>query len=218
MNYMIRKNKTVLLYFFIGILGCILISYNYVSLKIKSTFDKFEYLKYISNSDNLDKLTIENVETENINNSAIETEKSNVEKDYEYIGYIDIPKINLKKGLVAINSKYNTVNKNIEIIKSSNMPNVENGNLILAGHSGTGYLAFFKDLYKLNKNDNIKIIFDNIIYTYKITNIYDVEKNGKINIYKSKDKTTLTLITCTKNNNKSQTIYIAELDRKEEVK
>ena len=48
-------------------------------------------------------------------------------------------------------------------------------------------------------------------YSYKIVNIYNVEKNGRVTIYRNYDKTTLTLITCTKNNDASQTVYIAEL-------
>ena len=48
-------------------------------------------------------------------------------------------------------------------------------------------------------------------YVYKIVNIYEVEKDGTVAIYRNYDKTTLTLITCTKNNDASQTVYIAEL-------
>ena len=45
----------------------------------------------------------------------------------------------------------------------------------------------------------------------KYFNVYDVVKNGKVKIVRSYDKTTLTLITCTRNNDKAQTVYILEL-------
>ena len=48
-------------------------------------------------------------------------------------------------------------------------------------------------------------------YVYKITNIYKQPKTGKLAIYRDYDKTTLTLITCTNNDSRTQTIYVAEL-------
>mgnify|MGYP003526954802 CR=1 FL=1 len=48
-------------------------------------------------------------------------------------------------------------------------------------------------------------------YAYKLINVYNVEKNGTVKIVRSYDKTTLTLITCTRNNDKAQTVYILEL-------
>ena len=41
--------------------------------------------------------------------------------------------------------------------------------------------------------------------------IYYVEKNGLVLIKRDVEKTTLTLITCTKDDDTSQTVYIAEL-------
>jgi len=41
-------------------------------------------------------------------------------------------------------------------------------------------------------------------------NIYNVEKNGIVNIDRNYDQTTLTMITCTKNSDSLQTVYIAE--------
>ena len=49
-------------------------------------------------------------------------------------------------------------------------------------------------------------------YTYKIVNIYNEEKTGMIKIIRDSEKTILTLITCTKDDEYHQTIYIAELE------
>ncbi len=134
-----------------------------------------------------------------------------------YIGYLEIPKINLKKGFLDINDKDNDVEKNIYVSPNSSYPDVEKGNLIIAGHSGTGWKAFFNDLYKLNKDDLIYVTYKNKKYTYKIDNIYKQNKSGKISIYRDYEKNTLTLVTCTNNDSKTQTVYIAYLTNTQDI-
>ena len=105
----------------------------------------------------------------------------------------------------------NDVEKNILVVDGSSYPDVDKGNLIIAGHSGTGWKAFFNDLYKLEVGDVANVEYKNKKYTYKITKIYKQKKSGTIAIYRNYKKTTLTLVTCTNNDPNSQTIYIAEL-------
>lgn len=128
-----------------------------------------------------------------------------------YVGYLSIPKINLKKGFTEINSKYNNVNRNIEIIKPSKYPDVSKGNLIIAGHSGSSSVSFFKDLYKLKLEDEVFITYNGNEYKYKIKLIYTDLKDGDVVVRRNKDITTLTLITCTKGDKNTQTIYMCEL-------
>lgn len=161
-----------------------------------------------SNNQNNSETTNENNNNSNEDGSS---NKKNVVMPVYYVGKIEIPKINLSRGLVDMNSSHNNVNKNIAIIKPSNYPNVPGGNFILAAHSGNGYMSFFKNLYKLIIGDVVYIEYGGITYTYNIVNIYEQEKTGKIGIYRDYSKTTLTLITCTKDSNTKQTIYIAEL-------
>lgn len=127
-----------------------------------------------------------------------------------YVALIKIPKINLEKGLCSIGSKCNNVNRNIQILKESDYPNVNNGNFILAGHSGTRNVSYFKKLDKLVLGDNVSIFFNGYEYRYEIKTIYDIEKTGTADIVRNQDKTTLTLITCRHNTNK-QIIIICEL-------
>ena len=54
-------------------------------------------------------------------------------------------------------------------------------------------------------------------YTYQVVNIYEQQKTGTAKIYRDTSKTTLTLITCTKDSKTLQTIYIAELVNKQPV-
>lgn len=128
-----------------------------------------------------------------------------------YIGVLEIPKIDLKKGLYDINSKYNTVSRNVMILSPSDYPDVDKGNFILAAHSGNGYLSFFRNLYKLSIGDYAYVYYNNVKYSYEIVNIYYEQKTGKIAIRKPVGKTTLMMITCTKNDETTQTVYVAEL-------
>lgn len=129
----------------------------------------------------------------------------------DYIGYLEIPKLKLKKGFVSPSSKYNDIGYNVTIIEGYNYPDVKNGNFILAAHSGTGPHSYFKNLYKLSVGDKATVTYKSKKYTYKIVKIYTQKKQGYVTIYRDVNKTTLTLITCTKDNKKLQTIYILEL-------
>ena len=101
--------------------------------------------------------------------------------------------------------------KNIYVVEGSSYPDVKKGNLIIAAHSGTGWKAFFNDLYKLTNGDIAVITYKNKKYTYRVTNIYKQPKTGRIAIYRNYEKTTLTLVTCTNHDLTTQTVYIAEL-------
>lgn len=132
--------------------------------------------------------------------------------DYsKYLGVLEIPKIGLKRGFYNIGSKYNNIQYNVAMVEGSTLPDVVNGNLILMAHSGDAYISYFAYLYKLNIGDYAYVTYNGRKYQYQIVNIYDVVKNGIVRIQRNYEKTSLTLVTCTKNNDYSQTVYIAEL-------
>lgn len=135
-------------------------------------------------------------------------------KQEDYIVVLEIPSINLKKGLYAIDSKNNNVNKNIEIIDSSDMPDKTKGNFILAGHSGTGRIAFFDDLDKLIVDDTIIVYYKNIKYIYQINNIESIVKDGTIEI-KREFESMITLTTCNQANKNEQLVITGILVSKE---
>lgn len=144
----------------------------------------------------------------------VEVENKKVdETNYDYIAILEIPKINLKRGL-SQDKYYNNVNRNVEILKGSTMPNISKGNFILAGHSGSGRVAYFRNLNKLTIGDISYIYYGGIKYTYKVNNIYDIEKTGTATITRDLNKTTLTMITCRHNTNK-QIVIISELINQE---
>lgn len=136
------------------------------------------------------------------------TQKTRTKKKSFYIAILKIPKINLERGLVDPKSKYNDVKYNVQIIKGSDMPSVEKGNLILAGHSGTARISYFRNLNKLQQGDDIYIYYQGKKYNYKVINIYEVDKTGTIKILRN-NKTTLTLVSCIHKEDK-QIVVIAE--------
>ncbi len=151
-------------------------------------------------------------------NPEEESSSSTVNTDYayeKYIGIIEINKINLYKGFYAKDSNLNNVKFNLYVLPESSYPDVEKGNLIIAGHSGNYNNSYFANLYKLSVDDTINIYYNNIKYIYKIYKIYDEEKTGTVRILRDREKTSLTLITCTKDDDYHQTVYIAELIEKE---
>lgn len=146
---------------------------------------------------------------EKVENETPQPTKSKI----DYFAVIKIPKIGLEKGLAKKGSYYNNVNRNILVVNESDMPDKENGNVILAGHSGSGRTAYFKNLHKLNTDDEVSIFYNGSEYKYKVVNTYDIEKTGTANIVRNAEKSTLTLITCRHGTNK-QIIYICELVEK----
>lgn len=128
-----------------------------------------------------------------------------------YVAVLEIPEIDLRKGIYALGSRYNTVSRNVSILSPSDYPDVQGGNFVLAAHSGNGYLSFFRNLYKLKTGAYAYVYYNNTKYSYMITYIYKQQKTGTINVYRPYGKTTLMLITCTKDDESTQTVYVAEL-------
>ena len=156
--------------------------------------------------------TEETEQLEDNNSQNIENNNQNNNYAYEeYIGIVNIPKINLYKGFYSKTSNLNNVKFNLYVLPESTYPDVEKGNLIIAGHSGNYNNSYFANLYQLENGDDIIINYNNSNYIYKIVNIYYEKKTGSVRIFRNKDITTLTLITCTKDDREHQTIYIAEL-------
>lgn len=156
----------------------------------------------------------ENEEILNDENDIIEditiNEEVNQTSKIEYVGVLTIPKINLKRGLVNPNSYLNDVKYNVQFLDESAMPDELYGNVILAAHSGNARVSYFKDLDKLDIEDEVVIDYNNKSYVYTVVNKYEVEKTGKVNIVRNRTSNTLTLITCIHNSSK-QIVIICEL-------
>lgn len=144
--------------------------------------------------------------------SQEENNNNNYVIDYsKYLGVLEIPKIGLKRGFYNTDSKYNNIQYNVTMIGGSNLPDVDKGNLMLMAHSGDAYISYFAYLWMLGVGDHAYVTYNGRKYDYQVVNIYNVKKNGVAVIRRNTEKTTLTLITCTKDSDSSQTIYILEL-------
>ena len=84
-----------------------------------------------------DEQIVDDVYTTNVSSedsSSDSTSSSSVTSNLEhYIGYLEIPKLGFRRGFYNIDSALNTVEANIEVIKGSSMPDVENGKFNYCG-------------------------------------------------------------------------------------
>ena len=195
-----RKNKIIIIICLIIMVISIFIGlYPSLSKKEKEVKEDKLVQEFIDKNDDV-KTTTKNEE---------EKQEKHIEENYLMV--VEIPKINLRKGIYNINSKNNTVNKNIQIMKESDMPNKDKGMLVLAGHNGNSRVSYFDRLNELNKEDKVYIYYANNIYTYEISNMYEAEKNGTITVKKEREKTVIVLISCKKNTKDKQLVYIGNL-------
>lgn len=195
-----RKNKIIIIICLIIMVISIFIGlYPSLSKKEKEVKEDKLVQEFIDKNDEV-KTTTKNEE---------EQQEKHIEENYLMV--VEIPKINLRKGIYNINSKNNTVNKNIQIMKESDMPNKDKGMLVLAGHNGNSRVSYFDRLNELNKEDKVYIYYANNKYTYEISNMYEAEKNGTITVKKEREKTVIVLISCKKNTKDKQLVYIGNL-------
>lgn len=216
-----KKNVKITISVLLVFIGICLISSTYFNSLKHEVFDDMNKL-YYEEIVSLDPKVIEPEEETTTTKVVVEekttipvttttTTKPIIDYSKYYIGYLRISKIKLNHGFTDKNNKYNNVNKNIYVHPTSTYPDVKNNNLILASHSGSSSISYFKNLYKLGLGDDVYISYGGKEYHYKIKKIYTDKKDGTVAIRRNKNVSTLTLITCTKNDKTTQTIYICEL-------
>ena len=202
-----EKNKSFLT--FIGVLLIVLSIFILI-------YSKYSEKKNQSVSEELTEKYIVNTSIKVDEENESESIQEEVIEKYAYIAVLEIDSINLKRGLVAYDSKYNSVKYNIQILDSSDMPDVKNGNLILAAHNGTSNVSFFSNLSSIKQGDLINVYYNGYKYVYKYTNSYEVDKNGKVQIIRDKMNNAITLITCKDNSDTKQVVYVGYLIEKTE--
>ena len=197
-----KKNKSWLLVIgsFLIIGGIGLISYDYYSnLKLNNQEEQAIEEFY----------SIEEIE-EDIIEEPQKVEEVKEQVKINYIAVLKIPKIYLERGLVEPSNYLNNINYNLQWIDGTSMPDEINGNVIIAGHSGSARISYFRKLDQLSIGDKASIDYKGKTYNYEVIDIYEIEKNGKAEIIKPKNTSTLTLITC-KHNTNNQIVVILKL-------
>ena len=184
----LKKSHTLLFGSLLIFMGVISLSWNYL-VKVREGLFADMKIAMMDTPEPVNPNGNDNITPDVINEYNGE---NNYTIDYSsYLGILEIPKIRLKRGFYGVDSRYNNIKYNVAMVEGTDLPDVPQGNLILMAHSGDSY--------------------NGGSYHYQIVNIYEVVKNGVVSIRRDKSKNTLTLITCTKDNNETQTIYIAEL-------
>ena len=69
-------------------------------------------------------------------------------------------------------------------------------NFIIASHNGNSSIAYFHRLHELVNGDIVMVNYNNGLYKYQVSKIYEVPKTGKVIIDRDYDKKTITMITC----------------------
>ncbi|MBQ9072274.1 MAG: sortase [Bacilli bacterium] len=204
-----NKSQLIKVGSFLILLGMSVISINLIINFINIQNEKNLIKEYYENEEYIVDVPV--MEEEIVQEEQqVEEKKEDKKVEINYIAVIKIPKIGLEKGLASKDSYYNNVNRNIQILTESDMPDKEKGNVILASHSGNSSVSYFHKLNKLEYNDSVIISYKGRDYVYRMVNSYEIEKNGYAHILRNAEKTTLTLITCKHNSNK-QLIVICEL-------
>ena len=191
-----KKGQLLLVGLFFLLIGIgVVVSVPFKTLKNK-VFDEMKLAIY-QDDINEDNDTIQNVETKDIeqkdnqqNNTPSTPNNTQTSKpvSYTYVGQLSIPKIRFKRGFVKKESRYNNIEYNIAIAEEADYPDVKNGNFILMAHSGDAPISFFEPLYKLELGDQATVSYQAKAYYYNLVKTYQVEKTGKIAIYRNYNK------------------------------
>lgn len=189
--------KTIgFLLFLLGIVFIVYeVSFNYFEKKIEDEYIE-SYMKNYNNEGN----------SVNIVNSK--GNKNNFKS--RYVAILDIPKINLKKGLVRATKDFKSINHAVSIDKNSKLPN-EKGNFILYAHAGNSKISYFKNLDKLEVGNEVRIYYLDKTYSYKVNKKYEIDKTGFLTLNETTSDHNLILVTCVHNTNK-QLIIICTLE------
>lgn len=206
----LKRSQILLIGSFLVFAGLITLSYGRLQVLREMIYESVRLALFVEDT----KVEKTN-NTEEIPQEVTNTEtKSEVKPKikYNYIGYLEIPKIGLKRGFVDPSSRYNNIQYNITISDKSNMPDVDYGNFILYAHSGDAYISFFAYLYKLNEGDYAYVTYNGEKYSYELVKIENVPKIGTLEVKRpNKNTKELTLITCTKDSDTEQTVYYFDI-------
>ena len=207
----LKRSQILLIGSLLVFAGVITLSYGRLQVLREMIYESVRLALFVedTSSEKIEK-TNEPVPTEVKSEPTEEKQKNTVR--YNYIGYLEIPRIGLKRGFVDPSSKYNNIQYNVTISDKSNMPDVEYGNFILYAHSGDAYISFFAYLYKLKEGDYAYITYNGERYSYELVKIENLPKTGTLELNRpNKSTKELTLITCTKDSDTEQTVYYFDI-------
>lgn len=150
-------------------------------------------------------------------NVVAETTQAVLEPEYrKYNMVVEVASVGIKKGIYPLSSPYNNIKYNVQLMETSTMPDCKNGNVILAAHNGNSSVSYFDNLKKSKLGDVVNLYYNGVEYIYNLVNIYEVPKNGTVEIKRDHTKSCVTLITCKSKDKTKQVVYIGELQNTEQ--
>ena len=206
-------NKKIIIYILLIVLGITLIAYPFVSNYISLYKQASKISEYSENVKKIPeekkKQELENAKTYNenlehdtavdlsLNKEEKNTNKTNILKIGETIGYISIPEIQVYLPIYqGINKEI--LNSGVGHIEKTSLPvGGKNTHSVLAGHSGLARTKIFDDIDKLKIGDRFYIHVLDEILIYQVDKIDVVKPDDTDTIKVEEDKDYVTLVTCT---------------------
>lgn len=208
----LKRSQILLIGSLLVFAGVITLSFGRLQVLREMIYESVRLALSVEDIETKEKTTNEIETPENIEDTTEKKQEIKPKFNYNYIGYLEIPKIRLKRGFVDPSSRYNNIQYNVTISDSANMPDVDYGNFILYAHSGDAYISFFAYLYKLELGDYAYITYNGEKYSYELVKVENVPKTGTLEIKRpNKNTKELTLITCTKDSDSEQTVYYFDI-------
>ena len=113
---------------------------------------------------------------------------------------ISIPRLKIKDAEVMLGGE--DLSKSLIQIPGTGEPG-KVGNAVIFGHSvlpvffnPSNYLTIFSTLPKMQKNDEMSVNYDGIIYKYKVTDMFEVSPDDIQILEQNSDTSYLSLVTC----------------------
>lgn len=115
----------------------------------------------------------------------------------DMLGYLTVPQADFS-GPIYYGDINHTLNKGVGYLSYTALPSqVKGTRTVLYGHTGLDNLHVFDDLDKLRTGDSVYVRVLNTTYHYKIVNSTVVKPSQIDAVRPQKDKTLVTLLTCT---------------------
>lgn len=136
----------------------------------------------------------------------------NKEKKVYGLGILEIPKINVRSGIVkgqSMEDMFYGIGWNPKTKFPERLDKIT-GNLVLGAHD-EGRTPIFKNLSKLEKGDEIYLLYNDKKFTYKVYDKF-VVKPEEVWIEKDTNENILTLFTCTDSGSKRIVVRCKLLD------
>lgn len=204
-NMVWRKEFKIMKKFGVGLilLAIMVLIFNFAYQKVLDKNNNDTVESYIEDTS----IKTEIEETNVVEEPIVEEKK--ITYQINYTAVLEIPTINLKRGVVDNTKNFKSINYAISVDNSSKYPN-EVGNFILYAHSGNSSIGFFTKLVNVNINDDVYVYYNGIKYHYSIFDKYDIEKTGKAEVITSNKEKYITLITCNPKRKGYQVILIGK--------